>query len=122
MSRVQGLGEKLLGHVERFKTKQNEKWVNKSKTAIRYHLDRLKSKLAEEKLREIGLGKQNLEKVADALMPSGNPQERVVNVFQFLGLYGPDFVSLCLESLDPEKLCHHVIEIEAAVDMIVDSG
>ena len=90
----------------------NKKWVDKSKDAIRHHLDKLRNRLAEEKLRETGSGRKNLEKVANAVMPTGKLQERVINIFQFLSFYGPDFISLSIESLDPEKLCHQVVEIE----------
>jgi bacillithiol biosynthesis cysteine-adding enzyme BshC len=109
---IDGPVQQLLNCIERLKTKKNKKWVDKSKDAIRHHLDKLRNRLAEEKLRETGSGRKNLEKVANAVMPTGKLQERVINIFQFLSFYGPDFISLSIESLDPEKLCHQVVEIE----------
>jgi uncharacterized protein YllA (UPF0747 family) len=112
IEKIDGHVQQLLNCIERFKTKKNKKWVDKSKDAIRHHLDKLRNRLVEEKLRETGSGRKNLEKVANAVMPTGKLQERVINIFQFLSFYGPDFISLSIESLDPEKLCHQVVEIE----------
>jgi len=111
-NKIDEQARELLICIENFQTEQNKKWVKKSLYAIRHHIDKLKSRLADERLFETGSGRKNLEKVALAVMPSGRLQERVINVFQFLSAYGPDFVSLCLDTLDPEKLCHLIVEIE----------
>ncbi len=109
---LEAVSQKLLDCIDCFKTDQNKKWLNKSRDAIQYNLEKIRRKLAEEKLHEMGLGRKNLEKISNSILPSGKPQERVVNIFQFLGRYGPDFISRSLELFDPENLCHQVAEIE----------
>lgn len=109
---IDGRGQELLNYIEQFTTKQNKKWLEKTTKSIKYNLNKLKDRLAEERLREFGLGRRNLEKVYRAVLPSGKPQERTISIFQFLGDYGPDFISLSVEKLDPEKLCHQIVEIE----------
>jgi uncharacterized protein YllA (UPF0747 family) len=109
---IDGRGQELLNYIEQFTTKQNKKWLEKITKSIKYNLNKLKDRLAEERLREFGLGRRNLEKVYRAVLPSGSPQERTISIFQFLGDYGPNFISLSVEKLDPEKLCHQIVEIE----------
>ena len=57
-------------------------------------------------------GEEAFAAEAQALTPGGKRQERVVNVFQFLDLYGPDFVRLTVERLDPLGLEHQVVFME----------
>ncbi|MGA1871330.1 MAG: bacillithiol biosynthesis cysteine-adding enzyme BshC [bacterium] len=94
--------------------KENKRWVEKEKDMIEKRIVKLISRLKEEELEEIGLGKSRLERIKNALIPGGKPQERVANIFQYLVLYGPDFIEASLESLDPFSLQHHLVEIESA--------
>jgi uncharacterized protein YllA (UPF0747 family) len=88
------------------------RWLKKSMTALRAQVDRIVRRLQEERKTEAALNRGRLEKVAQALTPGGKRQERVVNVFQFLDLYGPDFVRLTVERLDPLGLEHQVVFME----------
>lgn len=83
----------------------------RTKKALSSDVDRLVRRMREDKLEKAGLGKRLLEKVANAVLPAGKPQERVANILQFLNLYGPDLVRLSIDKLDPFRLQHCLVMI-----------
>ena len=85
----------------------------RSKKALASDVDRLVRKMREGKLEKAGLGKKLLEKISNAVLPGGKPQERVANILQFLNLYGPDLVRLSIDNLDPFGLQHSLVMISA---------
>jgi uncharacterized protein YllA (UPF0747 family) len=85
------------------------RWLERSRSALTAGIEKLLGRLREARREEQGLVRARLEKIRMALLPQGKPQERVANLFQFLNLYGPDFVHRCVESLDPLCEDHQVV-------------
>lgn len=88
---------------------ENKRWLKKSREAISTKVEKVLRRFREEKLAATGLTRSRLEKIEAALFPGGKPQERQVNVMQFLNLYGPDFIRLAVERLDPLEMGHQVV-------------
>ncbi len=103
----------LLEAVERAGGDAASKPLARNKKALASDLEKLVRRVREEKLEKAGLGRKLLEKISDAVLPEGKPQERVVNVLQFLNLYGPDLVRLSVDTLDPFRLQHRLVMISA---------
>ena len=80
--------EKMLHHIGALKTKANLAQVRKDKTT-------------ERQIRE----------ALTALLPNGELQERVINVNSFLNKYGPYFIDLIYDDIDPENNEHLMISI-----------
>lgn len=73
---------------------------------IRRELDRLQGKVEEAERRRQGLGRERLQRVRNAVSPSGKLQERVWGIIPFLNRYGPDLISKIPGSVDPFSLNH----------------
>jgi bacillithiol biosynthesis cysteine-adding enzyme BshC len=54
---------------------------------------------------------QQLEKILSEVFPDGNPQERVVNYFQFADVMPDNFISELIESFDPLKIEMKIVEL-----------
>jgi len=54
---------------------------------------------------------QQLEKILSEVFPYGNPQERVVNYFQFADAMPENFISDLIESFDPIKIEMKIVEL-----------
>lgn len=80
--------DKMLHHIRALKTKANLAQVRKDKTT-------------ERQIRE----------ALTALLPNGELQERVINVNSFLNKYGPFFVDMLYDAIDPENKEHQIISI-----------
>jgi len=80
--------EKMLHHIRALKKKANLAQVRKDKTA-------------ERQIRE----------AFTALLPKGELQERVVNINSFLNKYGPYFIDLLYDAVDPQNKEHLIISI-----------
>jgi len=70
------------------------------------------ARLREAEREAAGMTKARLEKLAAAVLPEGKPQERVVNVLQFLNLHGPGFLARMIDDLDPEASGHHLVHVD----------
>ena len=104
-------GKALLDEIQKYLEAGEGKWLVKAKAGLEFHLEKIVDRLREERLEAAGLGRKRLERIADAVLPEGKPQERVANVLQFLNLYGPEFVTRAIETLDPFSLRHQVVSI-----------
>lgn len=85
--------------------------VERNRKAVETALEKLLGRLKEEVLEAAGVGRGRLKKVVDAVLPGGRPQERAVNVIEFLNRYGPDFISRAIERLDPLEAGHQIVKI-----------
>jgi uncharacterized protein YllA (UPF0747 family) len=54
---------------------------------------------------------QQLDKILSEVFPDGNPQERVVNYFQFAEVMPENFISDLIESFDPLKIEMKIVEL-----------
>lgn len=104
-------GETLLSLIRELPERENERWVEKTEQSIAYNVARLVTKLKENRLAAVGQGRQQVEKVRNALYPKGKPQERVQSLFYFLGYYGPGFITQAVATLDPTAPYHHLVEL-----------
>ena len=77
-------------------------------------IEKISKRLATLRAEDEGRGRRNLEAIAQAVLPGGKPQERVTNIFEFLGRYGRSFLDLALKRLDPWTNAHSLVEIAPA--------
>ena len=112
VSGIQEKAEDLLREIDRASGASNARWLLKSKGALTAQVEKIILRLKQDKQTGGELNRSRLQKIRDALLPRGAPQERGVNLFQYLNLYGPDFVRLALKRLDPLKLEHQVVFLE----------
>ncbi len=104
----------LMEALERAAGGKPSKPVERAGRAISSQVDRIVKRLREERLEAEGSGRRRLERVANALIQGGKPQERFANVMQFLNLYGPDLVRLAVETLDPFSPRHQAVFISTS--------
>lgn len=52
---------------------------------------------------------QRLDALLQEIQPNGNLQERTLNLFPFLSLYGPELLTALVEALDPFRQAHHLL-------------
>jgi bacillithiol biosynthesis cysteine-adding enzyme BshC len=108
-SRLRSLEEKsgeLLRELGRFVTPEGPAWLKKAESTLGGVLEKTLKNLREAELERVGLGKKRLERIAEAILPGGKPQERAHCIFQYMNLYGPDFVREILGALDPTTRGH----------------
>jgi len=103
----------LLEEIDRRRPDPSPRWFRRGREAIASGVERILAELAEERRARRGRDRANLEKLAAGVWPEGGMQERAVNVFQFVNLFGPEFVDRAVESLDPWDRRHQVVTIEA---------
>jgi bacillithiol biosynthesis cysteine-adding enzyme BshC len=111
---IERLGAELADAVSRAGLPRSRRWLDRSAAALRHQTQKIVRRLTDDKREEEGRGRQRIEKVAAALLPSGKPQERVANVLEFLARYGPEFIDRCLASLDPLAVAHQIADIRPA--------
>jgi uncharacterized protein YllA (UPF0747 family) len=88
--------------------------LRSSRAAIDTAVSRILRRLQQERLEELGITRDRLRRIADAILPGGKLQERVANVTQFLNRHGPDFVRCTVEALCPHPPAHRVVTIGRA--------
>jgi len=88
------------------------KWFTKGRNTIAAAMEKMTRRLREERDQGLGLNRKRRKKIEEALFPRGKPQERAINVLQFLNLYGLDFVRLCVENMDPLSSEHQVVYLD----------
>ena len=103
----------LLARIDALAVAGDPRWLRTSREAIGTAVERITTRLGEERLAEQGRTRERLEKIAAALAPEGKLQERVVNPYQFLNLHGPDFVRETVERLDPWLCAHQLVWIRS---------
>ncbi|MFH1144801.1 MAG: bacillithiol biosynthesis cysteine-adding enzyme BshC [Candidatus Eisenbacteria bacterium] len=101
----------LLESIERAYPVDPPRWLRTGREGIEAGVARILSGLHRERLEQAGLTRARLEKIAGALRPDGRPQERVVNVAQFLNLHGPEFITRALATLHPFSMHHQLVKI-----------
>ncbi len=84
---------------------------SKYKQKIYYYLDELKGKSLEAQKKKYDTTVRQIDKVANALFPNSNMQEREMNFFYFVNKYGTDIIHRIYEELTVNKFDHQIIEI-----------
>jgi bacillithiol biosynthesis cysteine-adding enzyme BshC len=109
-------GDELLKLVDGLPHSPKPRWLRSSRAGIEAAVSRITRRLEEEKLEASGITRERLRRVADAILPGGTLQERIVNVTQFLNLHGPEFVACAVGSLDPTAHWHQIVSIVGGHD------
>ena len=74
-------------------------------------LDNIEKKMVKALKTKEEVRIQQLEKILSEVFPDGNPQERVVNYFQFADVMPENFISELIESFDPLKIEMKIVEL-----------
>lgn len=104
-------GKALLDELDALMREKNPNWLEKTRERLAGQIEKIVTRLREDRNEEVRLTKSRLEKIAEAILPGGGAQERIANPFEFLNLYGPNFVRLSLDKLDPLCDAHQVVAI-----------
>jgi len=81
---------------------------------IKGHLDQLEKKAVQALKRREADTRQQLQRLRDALMPGGKPQERVYPVLPFLAKYGPTLLTSLRACIDAPGWEHRLVTIPGA--------
>ncbi len=108
---IRGKARALLDAIGGARGETAPRWLVRSRDALNIQVEKIIRRLREEGDEAQKLDRSRLEKVEAALVPKGKPQERMENILYFVNLYGPDFVRLVLDRLDPLSEAHQVVFI-----------
>mgnify|MGYP001132242413 CR=1 FL=1 len=86
------------------------------------HLDQLERKAVQAMKRRETEARQQIQRVREALMPGGKPQERVFAILPFLAKYGPGLVQTLQAAIDGPGWEHRLIQLGTDRDRDRDRG
>jgi bacillithiol biosynthesis cysteine-adding enzyme BshC len=89
---------------------------------IQGHLDQLERKAVQALKRREAETRQQVQRVREALMPGGKPQERVFSVLSFLARYGPSLLQTIRAAIDGPGWEHRLVRITTDRDSDRDRG
>jgi bacillithiol biosynthesis cysteine-adding enzyme BshC len=78
---------------------------------IKGHLDQLERKAVQALKRRESETRQQVQRVREALMPGGKPQERVFPALPFLARHGPAFLQMIQGAIDGPGWDHRLVEL-----------
>lgn len=78
---------------------------------VQGHLDQLERKAVQALKRREAETRQQVQRVREALMPGGKPQERVLPLLPFLARYGPALVETVRDAIDGPGWDHLLLSI-----------
>ncbi len=78
---------------------------------VREQIGRIERTLVSAEREQAGIGRTQREKIAHALRPTGQPQERIYGLVPFLVRYGPEVVGMLYDAIDPFDETSGVISI-----------
>jgi bacillithiol biosynthesis cysteine-adding enzyme BshC len=104
-------GQVLLEEIDTLMREQNPNWLEKTRERLAGQIEKIVTRLREDRSQEVKLSKSRLERIAESILPDRKPQERAANPIEFLNLHGPDFIRLAIETLDPRTHQHQVVHI-----------
>ncbi len=87
--------------------------VGQSSGHIQGHLDQLERKAVQALKRREAETRQQVQRVREALMPGGKPQERVLPILPFLARYGPALLETIRAAIDGPGWDHRLVTIGA---------
>ncbi|MFC1587567.1 bacillithiol biosynthesis cysteine-adding enzyme BshC [Planctomycetota bacterium] len=88
-----------------------QKWSDKIIDRIIRDLSRLAARIGEVEDNSSRRVQADFEYIANHIYPGHKPQERMINILQFLVRHGPDFIDILMEKIDFKGFDHQVIEI-----------
>ncbi|MBP6875700.1 MAG: bacillithiol biosynthesis cysteine-adding enzyme BshC [Candidatus Eisenbacteria bacterium] len=112
IERIEAHARALVEELDRLGLDPAPRWMRTSRDDVQAIAARVTARLREAEREAAGMTKARLEKLAAAVLPEGKPQERVVNVLQFLNLHGPGFLARMIDDLDPEASGHHLVHVD----------
>ncbi len=96
--------------------------VGQTSGHIKGHLDQLARKLVQALKRREAETRQQVQRVREALMPGGRPQERVFPTLPYLAKYGPGFLETVRNAIDGPGWDHQLVELRADSDRDLRQG
>jgi bacillithiol biosynthesis cysteine-adding enzyme BshC len=90
--------------------------VGQTSGHIQGHLDQLERKAVQALKRREAEARQQLQRVREALMPGGKPQERILPLLPFLARYGPGVLDTIRAAVDGPGWDHHLVELRTDRD------
>jgi len=83
---------------------------------IRGHLDQLERKAVQALKRRETETRQQIQRVREALMPGGKPQERIFPILPFLARYGPGLIQMLQDAIDGPGWEHRLVPLKTDRD------
>lgn len=108
------LGGEITRRIEQLTNDQNAKSLSKARESIEYQVGRVIERVRQQRLEQIGVGRRNLQRIADIVYPGGQLQERSASAIEMLARHGPAWIDQILQ-LDPLVRRHHLIETPAVI-------
>ena len=90
--------------------------VGQASGHIQGHLDQLERKAVQALKRREAETRQQVQRVREALMPVGRPQERVLPLLPFLARYGPAVIESIRAAIDGPGWDHRLLELRTDRD------
>jgi bacillithiol synthase len=109
LTEIETRGQALLEALDRLDTVESPRWLRSGRSSIEKGIGRVTSGLRDQSAEELGRSRKQLARIAEAIRPGGKPQERVINIFELINRYGPDFIPTVLEVLDPIARGHQLV-------------
>jgi bacillithiol biosynthesis cysteine-adding enzyme BshC len=88
--------------------------VGQTSGHIQGHLDQLERKAVQALKRREAETRQQVQRLREALMPGGKPQERVLPLLPFLARYGPGVLDTIRAAIDGPGWDHQLVELSTA--------
>jgi len=104
--------EALLREIDLLEYSSLPRWLRRGQESIESGSLRVIDGLRREQMEREGLSISRLEKIGETVLPGGRPQERIVNVSQFLNLHGPEWIKTAVEMLEPLASGHQIAAIQ----------
>lgn len=101
----------LRPYVESVDPGLGQTWAGTLANAVR-GLDKLEERTLKARLSQLGLSKQHLQALRNALLPRGRLQERVLPLPHFLARYGLGFLKAFFSAGHLEDFSHHILTLE----------
>ncbi len=90
--------------------------VGQTSGHIQGHLDQLERKAVQALKRREAETRQQIQRVREALMPGGKPQERVFSALPFLARYGPKVLDILHAAIDGPGWEHQLVTLKTDSD------
>ncbi len=106
---VAASGRALLEALAQATRPRNQRWLERTIRTVGGMVDKTVGRLRSEAQEERGMNLGALRAVADAVLPRGEPQDRVASVFDFVGRYGSAWLRALCGDVDPWVLYHQIV-------------
>ncbi len=91
---------------------RNRKLYERASRSVRYQVGRVIKRMRLEMEAAAGRGPGDLRQLMDAILPGGEPQERVMSVFELIARHGVGVIDRLIEMTDFKSITHDVIEVQ----------